>query len=245
MAFYTLQLASNEQLPMFRDILTNISSSEPDLIIVDKDGRQMIAQKRLFYIFSETFANMCLSLSSCSNDLISISVNASFETLSKLVAVLGAGKADIKSEEELLDIVEVAKMLGIDLENSDIEFSKSVNMVRYSPSKKREKSKAKSALNLEEDFIFNHEEKEGIHQPFSTMSPIKSFIEEFTDRDESAENVEPEVNLSFNETIVEDDGEEEETSIKLENTRNSINGQPGKSSNFKSTTIWESSFSPS
>ena len=56
MAFYTLNLPRNEQVPFLSNILTTVISAESNLIIVTKDGRNIFSHKELFCIFSKTFS---------------------------------------------------------------------------------------------------------------------------------------------------------------------------------------------
>ena len=62
MAFYTLQLASNEQAPMLRNILTGITSAECDLIIIAHDGRKIYSHKKFLFLFSKTLSIWISSL---------------------------------------------------------------------------------------------------------------------------------------------------------------------------------------
>merc|ERR1719450_1098754 len=84
--------------------------------------------------------------------------------------VLGAGKAAIKNEGELLNIVDVAKVLGLDLENSSIESSKSVAQIRSSTLKREWRITQKESLKIEKEFIFTDEEESKYNYEYDTDS---------------------------------------------------------------------------
>merc|ERR1712129_589190 len=159
MAFYTLQLASNEQAPMLRNILTGITSAECDLIIIAHDGRKIYSHKKLLFLFSKTLCTWISSLTSYTNDLLSLTVDASFRCVNNMLSMLCSGKANIMHEEEMLKIIELAKQLGIDMANSNTDFSKPVDVLQSESSeKKRRRRNRKQVINLDEFCFFNEED---------------------------------------------------------------------------------------
>merc|ERR1712129_616382 len=154
----TLQLSSNEQEPMLKNI-TGITSAECDLIIIAHDGRKIYSHTKLVFLFSKTVSTWISSLTSCTNDLISLTVDASFQCVNNMLSMLCSGKANITHEEEMLKIIELAKQLGIDMENSETDFSKPVDVLRSDSSeKKRRRRNRKQVINLDEFCFFNEED---------------------------------------------------------------------------------------
>merc|ERR1712129_151281 len=185
MAFYTLQLASNEQAPMLRNILTDITSAECDLIIIAHDGRKIYSHTKLLFLFSKALSSWISSLTSYTNDLLSLTVDASFQCVNNMLSMLCSGKANITHEDEMLEIIELAKQLGIDMENSETDFSKPVDVLRSDSSgKKRRKRNRKQVINLDEFCFFNEEDPLVSFQNYSTA--IESLtVEKSTDIHES------------------------------------------------------------
>ena len=118
-------------------------------------------QKQVMSLFSKTFAGLLTSVSSCEKDLLVISVDVSYESVSNVVTVLRNGEAAIANEEDLLDMVEAAELFGIDMENSEVVFKKTLEALRLSNSKKRKTLETK--CDSFEGFTFIKEEEDHQH----------------------------------------------------------------------------------
>merc|ERR1712129_287634 len=185
MAFYTLQLASNEQAPMLRNILTDITSAECDLIIIAHDGRKIYSHTKLLFLFSKALSSWISSLTSYTDDLLSLTGDASFQCVNNMLSMLCSGKANITHEEEMLEVIELAKQLGIDMENSNTDFSKPVDLLRSDSSeKKRRRRNRKQLINLDEFCFFNEEDPHVGLQNYSTAMENLT-VEKSTDIQES------------------------------------------------------------
>ena len=133
---FILQNTSMEQVVMLRSLLATLSSSERDLVIIPKDGGKIFTHKKVLCLFSSTASSWLSSVSSCANEMVAISVDASYKTITDMLTILTTGKSAVDKEEKLLDLVNVAEMFGIDMENSEIEFKKSFAAIKSSRSKK-------------------------------------------------------------------------------------------------------------
>ena len=229
MAYFTLQLATMEQLPMLRNILTSITSAECDIILVTHHGRRIFSHKRLFSLYSKTFASWVSSVSSCRNESIAVTVDASFESVSSIIAVLSTGEATIANQEDLLDIVGLGNMIGIDMENCVIEFSKSVDEIRTGTSKKKRKRNKNRSLSLEEEFTFFNEEDAYIANVSNDIRELtikKSYTTEEVQEDSQIQEIE----FNSQETIIEYDHEQLKENVKIENLENFYQDSDDKSS---------------
>jgi len=131
--------------------------------------------------------------------------------------MLCSGKANITHEEEMLEIIELAKQLGIDMENSETDFSKPVDVLRSDSSeKKRRRRNRKQVINLDEFCFFNEEDPLVSLQNSTAIDSLT--VEKSTDIQESEK--EPhvqEVVLDSNENTPE----EFEMSVKIEESNQS------------------------
>ena len=216
MAFFTLQLATMEQMPMLRNILTSITSAECDIILVTHHGRRIFSHKRLFSLYSNTFVCWVSSVSSCRNESIAVTVDASFESVNSIITVLSTGEATIANEEDLLDIVELGKMIGIDMENCVVEFSKSVDEIRAGFSKKKRKRSKKRSLSLEDEFTFFNEEDASIAKDSSNIRELVSGEMSCTEEIQEASQLR-EAEFNSQESTIESDDEQFEENVKIEN----------------------------
>ena len=216
MAYFTLQLPTMEQMPMLRNVLTSITSAECDIILVTHHGRRIFSHKRLFSLYSKPFECWVSLVSSCRNESIAVTVDASFESVNSIITVLSTGEASIANEEDLLDIVELGKMIGIDMENCFIEFSKSIDEIRSGNSKKKRKRSKKRSLSLEDEFTFFNEEDAPIANDSSNIRELVSEEMSYTEEMQEASQLQ-EAGFNSQESTIESDDEQFEENVKIEN----------------------------
>ena len=94
--------------------------NDPDICFVSKEGEQICTHTSIIRFYSTELCSIFNTLPSCSS-IYSISLDASSASISALLSILWTGEATSDNIDDLSSVDEVAKILGIKLDNCDFE----------------------------------------------------------------------------------------------------------------------------
>ena len=123
-AAYRLEYSINEFLDTVNTTFQHLTSGSPDLYLVSSEGHKIYTQKFLL-----RFYNSCVSETMDYNkdDIVGLSVDASSKSIIGLLKILTSGLVTSSAREELIELMEVARLFGINLENWQIGSRKTKN----------------------------------------------------------------------------------------------------------------------
>ena len=115
---YLVEVSRDDHKQMLRETLTEWSRLEQEVDLVSVEGHKVSTSKLLLSLYSEPLRNILNQPAfAFSPSAIGISVPATSSTISALLRILVAGKADCCSRETLTDTKELARSLGINIKN--------------------------------------------------------------------------------------------------------------------------------
>ena len=94
--------------------------SDSDVWIISKDGDKIAAHSSIFHLYSSQLSSIFKSLSPTISTY-SVLVDASSASISALLSLLWTGEATSFNIDDLASVEELAKSLGIDLDNCDYD----------------------------------------------------------------------------------------------------------------------------
>ena len=100
--------------------LTNWSDSEPDACLVSREGDKIFTHRIILHFYSNHLSSIISSLPS-SSSVISFSVDASSASISFFLGILCSGQVASDNIKDLVDVKDIANMLGIHIDNCCIE----------------------------------------------------------------------------------------------------------------------------
>jgi len=114
---YKLHNMVTDKVQTFSSILDQLSLSQADLVIITNLGKKIFTQKAILSIFSRSVASWFSSLASCPSDLVSIFMDASFESVHNMLELLTKGEVKVENEDMFFDLITTAEMFDIDMKN--------------------------------------------------------------------------------------------------------------------------------
>ena len=94
------------------------SNEEPDILIVTKDGNKIYTQRLLLCLYSPMMADVLTGILPSVQSAVSLPVSA--KALFNLLKVLTTGVVVSEITQDLTDVGEAAKIVGVDFENFQI-----------------------------------------------------------------------------------------------------------------------------
>ena len=110
---YRLQISSSEHQENVSSFLESCRELDPDLTLLPEEGLPVTTHSLALSLYSPSLRNTLCSLPP--STLLSLSVPASSSSLSQLLQLLTTGKVVSQTRQELEQVQEVAKVLGISL----------------------------------------------------------------------------------------------------------------------------------
>jgi len=119
---YKLEHSSDEQINTMSNIMQEWSMSQPDLLLISKEGNKIFTHRFLFGLRNTLVPKMleCYSFA----DIPGISVAASSGSLLNLIEIISTGIARSNDKRYLFEVAETAKLFGIDLNNCQMGLKK-------------------------------------------------------------------------------------------------------------------------
>ena len=121
---YSLESEPKVHLNSLKVALEDCKNSEPDLFFITEDGSKVFTQKILLSMYSSTFRSILTDFRSSEVTGVSLPGTNPLDLLN-LFKILSDGMVFSSDSEALLNISKVAKLLGIVLENIELEVKKS------------------------------------------------------------------------------------------------------------------------
>ena len=140
---YRLEYSINEFLDTVNTTFQHWTSGSPDLVLVSSEGHKIYTQKFLL-----RFYNSCVSETMDYNkdDIVGLSVDASSKSIIGLLKILTSGLVTSSARDELIELMEVARLFGINLENWQIGSRKTNNQPKTRPKTKNPNDQQKTVL---------------------------------------------------------------------------------------------------
>eukprot|EP00092_Neocalanus_flemingeri_P073262 GFUD01090347.1.p1 GENE.GFUD01090347.1~~GFUD01090347.1.p1 ORF type:complete len:341 (-),score=117.50 GFUD01090347.1:13-1035(-) len=116
---YILEIEKTEHVKIFKPVIENILTQEPDMFIMSDDGETVKTHKILISMFSRSLAGILSDHHECGG-VPGLSVPMKAEAVRNLVRVLGEGTVFAGEKDELLGVAKCGKLLGIEFMNLQI-----------------------------------------------------------------------------------------------------------------------------
>ena len=113
--FYKLVFGQSEHFDLLKLVLESILSEEKDIVLVSEDGDIVETHKILLCMYSNTLAEIVDK-----NFVQGISIPLKTESIKNLIKILTEGTAIVNNKDDLANITNSGKNLGIDLTNLEI-----------------------------------------------------------------------------------------------------------------------------
>jgi len=125
---YKLEYFAADHQEVLKGTLLEWSKTENDIYLVSSEGHKIFTQKILLYFYSSNLGSILDSLPS-STLPVGISLSVSSNSISNLIKLLTTGEAASEKKENLTEVKEAAKALGINLGNCLLEAKKRSSQV--------------------------------------------------------------------------------------------------------------------
>ena len=115
---YQVPEEAHEQV--LKTTLKMLATTDHDIYLVSKEGYKIFTQKTFLGFYSQ-FLSRIISIIPSSSTVPGISIEASANSIARLLNILESGEATFENKEDLENIVEVAQEMGIDIKRCSIE----------------------------------------------------------------------------------------------------------------------------